>query len=529
MRRIRNRRLTAAVQRHFDTITRPTLAPAGVVTMLTARFPAYVAGGWHFNTHTKQHVIEISNSLANTNNKGGSLLNYYRAVINHETAHALFSERDEAKVRSYGPAYIVNVFEDARIEHAWRKSKCAITGRARPRFRWSNYNQFCTIDQGHSDPTSVFLDYILCDGSPSLAKEVNAYLASRGMASVANRVLEYYRRVCKCKTTADLEPIVKEWCDEFGASATAGGSTSHGGSASGASAGAGGMGGAGAGGAGAGGMGGGAAGGASSGGGGGGAHYVPTPPDRAHMSRDHYYPTAGGSTWKVSEENDKKALTVVHAMEAAFRVGNHTRFTQAPTGRISVRHVVANLPNIYKKHVHTGNDSPMSIRIIVDTSGSMIGPVGAELGGFIEGLCAMHESGRIKLDMWLSGQSSYSHIENPRREDAHFIYCGGGNEFIHGTMKASNAWKPAKDYDAVIVVTDGQITDGSVKRDDFSGQNNTLCVYVPDGGTIQPAILTRMSEQFPHAVYRNDAQSLAGAVAGTLSAWRASGMMQKQV
>jgi hypothetical protein len=216
---------------------------------------------------------------------------------------------------------------------------------------------------------------------------------------------------------------------------------------------------------------------------------------------------------------------VVHAMNAAFRVGNMTRFTQAPQGRISIRHVVAQLPNIYRKDVKVGDDSPMKIRLIVDTSGSMSDPVRADLGGVIEGLCAMNESGRVKLDLWLSGNGTNSHIENPRREDAHFLYTGGGSEYIHGTMQDSNNWKPAKDYDAVIVITDGQIGDGSVKREHFSGQNNTLCAYVPSGGAISEDILNRMTEQFPHAIYRNDAISLASAMAGTLSSWRAAGMM----
>jgi hypothetical protein len=512
----RSRKITRAIHAHFDRFTRPLLNPIGVECVIDSHLPAYAGGTWKWDTAHARHVIRLSAHLANTNNRGGPLLAYYRTVANHETAHAMFSERDAATIRATGNPYLVNIFEDARIEAAWRSHRHPLTGKRLPRFGWAKFNQFSTVDQGASDPVSILIDYIVCDGSRVLQKEVLTYLATKGIGALGERVLEYYRRIVKCGTLPDLKPIVEDWLAEFGsAPSTSSSPGAHGGTAGAASAGAG-------------------VGGTpppapspppSSGGGGGSAHYIPTPPDREHVKKEHYRPSSDGNAWKKTEDNTRKADGVIHAMNAAFRVGNMTRFTQAPQGRISIRHVVAQLPNIYRKDVKVGDDSPMKIRLIIDTSGSMSSPTAKELGGFIEGLCAMNESGRVKLDMWLSGNGTNSHIENPRREDAHFLYTGGGNEYIHGTMQDSNNWKPARDYDAVIVVTDGQIGDGSVTREHFSGQNNTLCAYVPDGGSISEEILNRMTEQFPHAIYRNDALSLANAVAGTLSSWRAAGMM----
>lgn len=477
--------------------------------------PHACGGAWQWDAVAGQHHITISNTLSTANNRGGSLLNFYRAVSNHETCHAMFTERDASTMLRTGPPYLLNLFEDARIESLWRRTTCPLTGKRRKRFAWLNYTLLETAELSHLDPVSFFIDYIVADGSAAVHRQILDAAGLKGVGDLAKTVREFYLRATKAATTVDLAPIIQDWIDKYGVAPSPSGGVHGGTAASSGSAGGGGMKAPPAPGATA----------PKAGGGGSGAH-IPAPPDRSHCKAAHYAASKGGGTWKDTPKNRAKTQRVVNAMEAAFRIGEQVRFTQSPKGRMSIRHVISNLPDIYRDARKTGSDAPMNIRAIVDTSGSMTETTSKEIGGFIEGLCVMHQNGRIKLDLWLSGNGGNSHIENPRPEDAHYIYTGGGDEFIHGTMKAADRFKSAKEYDAVIVITDGQITDGSVTAECFSGQDNTLCVYVPDRIPCDAGILERMNDQFPHAICRNDSESLADAVAGELSAWRASGLME---
>jgi hypothetical protein len=508
------RRLTRMIRNHWDTVTIPTLSPEGVSVDFQS-LPHACGGAWQWDAVSGQHRIAISNKLGTANTRGGSLLNFYRAVSNHETAHALFTERDSSAFLRVGPPYLANLFEDARIESAWRKSRDKATGKKRKRFAWMQFQLLETAELGHYDPISFFIDYIVADGSAVIHRSILDHASLKGYRDLAEDVRAFYMRAIKAPDSAALAPIIQDWLDKYGVAPSPSGGV-HSGTASASGSGSGGCAGTPAP----------AAPSASKAGGGGKGAHIPAPPDRSHCKSAHYAASKGGGTWKDTPKNKLKVQRVLNSMEAAFRIGEQVRFTQSPKGRMSIRHVISNLPDIYRDSRKVGSDAPMNIRAIVDTSGSMTETTSKEIGGFIEALCTMHQNGRIKLDLWLSGNGGNSHIENPRPEDAHYIYTGGGDEFIHGTMKASDKFKPAKEYDAVIVITDGQITDGSVTAECFSGQDNTLCVYVPDHIPCDAGILTRMNEQFPHAICRNDSESLADAVAGELSSWRASGLME---
>ncbi len=204
-----------------------------------------------------------------------------------------------------------------------------------------------------------------------------------------------------------------------------------------------------------------------------------------------------------------------------MKIGDRKEFTVAPKGRLSLRHVISKLPTIYSGKKHTGDNRPMTIRAIVDTSGSMQAPFGHRgLGAFMHALGAMHERKEIQLDVWLSGDSSCSHITNFAANNARSIVCSGGNEAIAQTLKHSNKKKPHEDFDAVLVVTDGQIGDGEVNVADFNGLKNAMAVYIPDTFPMNGPMMNRLRKQFPLAICRPDAQTMTAAVCQQVAALR---------
>lgn len=132
----------------------------------------------------------------------------------------------------------------------------------------------------------------------------------------------------------------------------------------------------------------------------------------------------------------------------------------------------------------------------------------------------LHDAGQMKIDLWLSGNGRFSHISEPNESHAHLVYTGGGDEYISGTLRASNKFKAHTEYDAVLVITDGQITDGSVTRSDLSGQDNCLAIYSTGGMHVPSEIIRRMREQFPCAIARDTGASLCEAIVSELVTMR---------
>lgn len=517
--------LAKKLREHYDTKLAPMLKGERSAFNIE-RVMHEGAGSWDYDPHAKKHEITLDESFMTTNAKGGSNLGYGRAIMRHEVAHALYTERDASKRLALGDPYIANLLEDARIEHKARREQ-------KRAFGWKNYQSYA-CESGFTDPSSILLDMITAEGMGREMQKVKDACAMAGASPTYDAVLRAFNAARKAESTTELADLVEKWGKKFGKAPSPHAGSSHGASASSAASGGSGSGGMGSGGgsAGAPSMGSGTASGGTpaKGGGGGSAHYVPPPMPSARsgkVSGNHY--SSGGGSWKFDPANEAKAKLCMSRLMDAFKTGDQVRYTQAPKGRLSMRHVIGSLPSIFRGVKHTGNDSPMNVRVIIDTSGSMGCTMAQELGAFVEALFMMHEKGMMKIDLWLSGDGSCSHIPDPKKADAFHITSSGGCESIHHTMVKSNKWKSAKEYDAVLIITDGQITDGSVERSHFSGQDNTFCCYVPVPAPCSPSIINRMKEQFPRAIFRNTAESLSTHVAGALASMRASGQFARQV
>lgn len=150
-------------------------------------------------------------------------LSYVGAYVKHEISHMLWTVRnlEEALVQLQEksiPFRLLNLFEDARIEHRWR----ATTHDA---FKWTTYEEFPTSSLVVNDivsPLRTFLWHIFHEEQAlSAGKQLPLELAIlTGTTLEENEVLvrriaQYYTRTIACEETLDLIPILEEWLQEF--------------------------------------------------------------------------------------------------------------------------------------------------------------------------------------------------------------------------------------------------------------------------------------------------------------------------
>jgi len=275
----------------------------------------------------------------------------------------------------------------------------------------------------------------------------------------------------------------------------------------------------------------------ASAGGGGELHHVPTPQHSG--SRTQHYVGGARPMERASHGDPKEAAKMWSEVERVskmlqprlreiFRTGHIERYTQAPKGKVSIRHVIATLPTIYKAKLRTGNDRPMTVRLILDCSGSMGATWGENIAAFVHAMIALQDSQRCKIDLWLSGDDTH-HIPNPTVAHVGGIQCNGGSEGIRRTLRQSAKVKAHDSFDAVIVVTDGQITDAAVDLKDFHGMPNGFAVYVPTSWPIPAQIYDTMRKQFPLAICRKDTVSLTTAVANQIKIIRGKNLLAQGV
>lgn len=127
-------------------------------------------------------------------------VNVYKALYRHELAHANSTVRDFPAMnaicrRAKCDFQLLNLFEDARIEHIERET----TGN---KLGWAD---FMAQELPNKDANQIFYSMIEKE-TREVAAEDPALLA---------RVQSYYDRVVSCPDTLQLEPILKEWQIEF--------------------------------------------------------------------------------------------------------------------------------------------------------------------------------------------------------------------------------------------------------------------------------------------------------------------------
>ncbi len=190
---------------------------------------------WRYDKTLHRHNIIVNSGLERLitrDKKYRNQLIYAQRTYDHEGGHSLFTYRDiddmvrrlkDAKI----PFFILNLFEDARIEGKWRQ-------RFKRRFNWLRFEHLIdeepkipTLPKGEDKPQSairLFLDCIRMENSYSklrswVAKDKDPKVAYRGEgeAKYGRRqlIMWFYRRALHCSATLNLMPIMKAWCLTF--------------------------------------------------------------------------------------------------------------------------------------------------------------------------------------------------------------------------------------------------------------------------------------------------------------------------
>ena len=186
--------------------------------------PDLPTASWNMDclNNLKRHHIQIGDRLhqlcvERIRRKGRKLQRFCEAVIRHEVAHGLFTDHDLAKIdlqcQAVGlPWRLLNVFEDARIEHLEReRSKDPVTGKPW-RFHWWC---FVPVPKETERPGEYFHALLNKEASSWSRYSVGAP-CWRGKAGVDARIRDhYYHRAIHTKQTADLIALCQEWMSEF--------------------------------------------------------------------------------------------------------------------------------------------------------------------------------------------------------------------------------------------------------------------------------------------------------------------------
>lgn len=150
--------------------------------------------------HNNQHHIYIGDAIFGAVKASADGAQYVKALLNHELAHAMWTDRDMASVKNAidagkVPFSLFNLFEDARIEHAWRKMTAKF-------FDWQSMNKPFDI----VTPIQSFFAFVFFEGDVS---KIN-------WEGDIQLVGEFYQRCCDAKSTLDVIHICKDWIEVFG-------------------------------------------------------------------------------------------------------------------------------------------------------------------------------------------------------------------------------------------------------------------------------------------------------------------------
>lgn len=211
-----------------EAITESILLPVSLDERQDVRIkPGFETACWSFQP---PHKIFVGTGLFDKPNLRKGLTDehlgqYVRSHFHHETAHGLYTERDMGLIKSAlesikAPFQLFNLMEDAVIEHRYR-------GDTKYQFKWLQ----CEFIMLYPRPESILFALIQAEGDvPTVEKAIQDWepSASASAPSVTPadaqaelkrlfpRVLHFYERLLKVRSSMAVMPIINAWLNEFG-------------------------------------------------------------------------------------------------------------------------------------------------------------------------------------------------------------------------------------------------------------------------------------------------------------------------
>lgn len=421
--------------------------------------------------HTITLGIKAANMLAEAKRDCGRTLKAFGiSLIWHESAHGLHTDHDLAKLSRLCrdadvPFRLLNLFEDARIEHTERAR--VKDGNRQPRFGWS---KFIGVPEETDKPTVFFYTHNNCEASSYSYPAGQANRTTRWTGSRADRgyIHRMYGRVCAADTTEDLIPLCKEWIERFpefpedfptrsdeigGDSCPVAASTI------------------------------------------GKPGYSPgnlnDGDGSERVNTDNEVPSdyANGDTTTSEEDRELKPYRV--RPHTRRYLASHRKVDWAAVRRLTRRliaiiHHAGSVPARMSEsgsridgaaaicrraqafRSHRSGDGPRKLVMVLDCSTSMLG--GDFLHGFhfMLALINLHRRGYIKARLFLTGDGRHAEVKPSWGWDAlKDILALCGCESVRATLEAPRVAAAVKDSDLTIVYTDGCLTDGSVDANHY--------------------------------------------------------------
>lgn len=201
-----------------------------------------LSGFWRYDNKRHRHNLVVNEAVDELATKAATpylRLMFAARVYDHEGAHSLFTDRDNPKLvkeqARFGiPFHLWNLFEDARIEAAWRR-------RFKRRFRWLSYQILNGTLKSKSvallapeSATDLFLDCIRIENSYQMATDwvksdpnPKVLFQGEGKKLYGRRylILWFYRRAIKALDTMALLPWILAWVKTFPETGSTGGSS----------------------------------------------------------------------------------------------------------------------------------------------------------------------------------------------------------------------------------------------------------------------------------------------------------------
>ncbi len=198
--------------------------------------PQHETACWRYDAATQRHVIEMGINMdagikAPHNSIDRRRKMFAQSVVQHECAHGEFTNKDldtvgKACAADKIPFKLFNMFEDARIEHLYRK-KYGGNGAPGPgAFKWElNGAIFAKITDsperyfyaGIQREASAFKSGIRTGFAPVkwTGATLKTDLRLGGKRKTAHIIQQYYEDVINCPSSMELLALIKNWMKDF--------------------------------------------------------------------------------------------------------------------------------------------------------------------------------------------------------------------------------------------------------------------------------------------------------------------------